>query len=363
MILKNISIEMTKICNQIRIHLKRKLLVKTGYLLLFGVMFLFIQCKDKGDGKALIPTQENDFVWLYKPAADNFFGPDTEYLKEGQWYDEWVANDHTFVKDDEGKWHIIGITHPLVESDPLNAGIHDGEFASFHAISTATNFKDALKEHHFTDLPKILPPSERPGEVLANHAPYIVKKDGLFQMVYGHSPIRLAVSADLSTWEPKGNLFIEGDEASDPSLLFGDARDPNVLFHNGTYYIVFCSTKSVRMRTSKDFVNWSEPVTILKTESFDPESPSLIFHNDSFYLFVCSWNGVWDQKEIVGAYQHKTYVLLSDDPLNFGIDTEKQITILNSHAPEIFQDEEGQWYISSVEWPNRGVSVDKLYWE
>jgi arabinan endo-1,5-alpha-L-arabinosidase len=302
-------------------------------------------------------------VHVYKPDGEYFFGPDTKYLKEGQWYDEWVPNDHTFVKDEEGKWHIIGITHPLVESDPINAGIHDGEYASFHAISSASSFKEAFEENHFSDLPKILPPIERPGEVLANHAPYIVKKDGLYQMVYGHSPIRLAVSSDLNHWEPKGNLFSESDENRDLDVLFGDARDPNLLFHDGTYYIVFCSTKSVRMRMSQDFVNWSEPVTILKTETFDPESPSLLYFNDSFYLFVCSWDGVWDQKEIVGAYQHKTYVLLSEDPLDFGVDTEKQITTLNSHAPEIFQDEDSQWYISSVEWPSRGVSVDKLKWE
>ncbi len=56
-------------------------------------------------------------------------------------------------------------------------------------------------------------------------------------------------------------------------------------------------------------------------------------------------------------------MLQSDDPLNFGTDDEKQITTLNAHAPEIFQDEKGDWYISSVEWPNRGVSVDRLFWE
>jgi beta-fructofuranosidase len=119
----------------------------------------------------------------------------------------------------------------------------------------------------------------------------------------------------------------------------------------------------VKLRKSKDLINWSEPITILKTKTFDPESPSLIFFNDTFYLFVCSWDGNWDQKEIVGAYQHKTYVLHSDDPLNFGTDSEKQVAILNSHAPEIFQDEDGRWYISSVEWPYRGVSVDILRWE
>lgn len=182
-------------------------------------------------------------------------------------------------------------------------------------------------------------------------------------MLYGRSPIRLAVSPDLPAWEPNGNLFGEDDKNRDLDKLFGDARDPNLLFHEGTYYIVFCSTKSVRMRTSQDFVNWSEAITILKLETFDPESLSLIFHNGSSYLFVCSWDGVWDQKEIVGVYQHKTYVLHSEDPLNFGVGTEKKLATLNSHAPEIFQGEDGQWYISSVEWPNRGVSVDKLWWE
>ncbi|MFY0626953.1 MAG: family 43 glycosylhydrolase [Reichenbachiella sp.] len=336
---------------------------KTNFgLMLLTSLFCF-QCGTKTEEKKiLIPRQANEFVNIYKPAGDYFFGPDTEFLKEGQWYEEWVANDHTFVKDVEGNWHIFGITHPLVESDPLQEGIHDGEYASFHAISKAKSFKESLQENHYSDLPKILPPSERPGEVLANHAPYIVQKDGLYQMVYGHSPIRLAVSKDLNAWTPKGNLFTESAEMMDSTALFGDARDPNLLFHEGTYYVTFCSTKSVRMRKSTDFINWSEPITIFETEIFDPESPSLIFHNDAFYLFVCSWDGVWDQKDIVGAYQNKTYVLLSDDLLNFGKDAEKQITTLNGHAPEIFQDEDGDWYISSVEWPKRGVSIDKLEW-
>ena len=291
-------------------------------------------------------------MWVYNPSGDTFFGPDTKHLKEGQWYDEWVPNDHTFVKDEKGSWHIFGITHPLVETDPLSKGIHEGENASFHAQSSATNFRETLKKHHYADLPKILTPKDRPGEVLANHAPTIVKKDGLYHMVYGHSPIRLAVSSDLSKWEPKGNLFSEPD----------GARDPSLLFHNGTYHVVYCSVKCVRMRTSKDLIHWSEAHTIFNADSFDPESPSLIYHNNTFYLFVCSWDGVWDQKDIQGAYQHKTYVLNSDDLLNFGTDSEKQVALLNSHAPEIFQGEEGQWYISSVEWPYRGVSVDTLEW-
>ncbi|KAA3660244.1 MAG: hypothetical protein DWQ10_07115 [Calditrichaeota bacterium] len=323
-------------------------------ILTFSMLFILLnQCQTDVPEKTLIPKQANEFIWIYKPAGDHFFGPDTKHLKEGQWYNDWVPNDHTFVKGDDGKWHIFGITHPRVDSDPIKEGIHEGEYASFHAVSSANSFKGTLKKHHYADLPKVLPPKERPGEVLANHAPYIIKKDGLYQMIYGHSPIRLAVSKDLFKWQPKGELFSDSD----------GTRDPNVLFHNDIYYVVYCSIKSVRLVKSKDLVHWTKPKVILTTRKFDPESPSLIYFNNSFYLFVCSWDGVWDGKDIQGAYQHKTYVYHSKDMMDFGVDDEKEITTLNSHAPEIFQDEDGKWYISSVEWPNRGVSIDKLNWE
>nr|WP_320119469.1 family 43 glycosylhydrolase [uncultured Marinifilum sp.] len=328
--------------------------MKAYLYLIVAVSFLMLKCKATKENKLLVPKQENQFVWVYKPAGDYFCGPHTEYLKEGAWYDNWVANDHTFVKAKDGRWHIFGITHPLVISKPLSKGIHDGEYASFHAVSARKKFSETVNEHHYIDLPKVLSPQKRKGEILANHAPFIFKKDSLYQMIYGHSPIRLAVSSNLNKWATKGNLFLKND---------GDARDPNVLYHKGTYYMVYCSTKCVNMRKSKDFIHWSKPVCIFNTRAFDPESPSLIFHNNTFYLFVCSWDGLWDQKEISGAYQHKTYVLQSDDILNFGTDHEKQVTELNAHAPEIFQDEEGQWYISSAEWPKRGISVDKIFWK
>lgn len=331
---------------------KIKLIKVLSLLLGLGTVMALFQCKPEHAEKVLIPEQANKFVWIYKPSGDHFFGPNTKNLREGMWYDNWVPNDHTFVKDKEGKWHIFGITHPLVKTDPLNVGIHEGEYASFHAIGSANNFAESLEEHHFTDLEKVLTPKDRPGEALANHAPYIFKKDGLYQMIYGPSPIRLAQSKDLSIWETKGELFSDKD----------GARDPNLLFHDGTYYIVYCSVKSVRITESEDLITWSKPKTILKTNKFDPESPSLLFFNDTFYLFVCSWDGNWDKKEIQGAYQHKTYVYRADDPLNFGVDNENEITTLNAHAPEIFQDKTGQWYISSVEWPNRGVSIDSLKW-
>ena len=149
-----------------------------------------------------VPRQAHRFTWVYRPAGDAFYGPDTKHLQEGQWYDQWVPNDHAFVKGPQGRWHIIGITHPRVESDPLSEGIHEGEFASFHAVSSATDFRDTLETHHYADLPKVLPPRERPGEPLENHAPSILEKDGLY---YGYLssaewPHR-GVSVDRLRWE------------------------------------------------------------------------------------------------------------------------------------------------------------------
>ncbi len=84
---------------------------------------------------------------------------------------------HTFVKDEKGIWHIFGITHPLVETDPLSKGIHEGEYASFHALSSATHFKEALKEHHYSDLPKILRSKIGPGRSLPTTLLILTKKE------------------------------------------------------------------------------------------------------------------------------------------------------------------------------------------
>ena len=319
--------------------------IKSTFLFAFSLLII-VSCGRKN--RILVPVQAGEYTWIYTPAGDTFPGPSTKELEAGKWYEEWVPNDHTFIKDGAGKWHIIGITHPKTSTQ----SIHEGEFLSFHAISSSSAFKETLSASHYKDLPKVLPPKDRPGERLEHHAPYIVKKDGLYYMIYGPSPFRLAVSSDLSDWEIKGALFSEK----------GGARDPNLLWHDRIYYMVYCAHKKVQLRTSADLLKWSEPQTIFTSKSFDPESPSLVYFNETFYLFFSSWDGIWDKKEIKGAYQHLTHVHQSDDPFNFG-DEAKRLTTLKSHAPEIFQGEDGQWYISSVEWPNRGVSVDRFKWE
>ena len=316
--------------------------MKINFLVFFFSVSL-LSCVAKSR-KVATPVQNNQFTWIYKPAGDIFPGPSTKQLEAGKYYDEWVPNDHTFTKGPDGKWHIIGITHPLTD---FRINVHEGEFLSFHAKEPETGF---LTEKGWLDLPKVLPPAERPTERLENHAPYIVQKDELYYMVYGPSPIRLAVSKDLMKWELKGNLFYEEK----------GARDPSIIYFNTRYYLIYCTERKVKMRSSEDLMSWSESKTIFESVVFDPESPSIVRYNNSFYLFVCSWNGVWDKKDIQGAYQYKTYVHHSNRIDEFK--NREPITVLNAHAPEIFQYQK-HWYISSVEWPNRGISIDEFHWK
>jgi beta-fructofuranosidase len=61
----------------------------------------------------------------------------------------------------EGRWHAFGITHPKT---PLHS-VHDGEHQSFHAKAPMGKLSDVLRKESWKDLPKVLPPGERPGEL------------------------------------------------------------------------------------------------------------------------------------------------------------------------------------------------------
>jgi beta-fructofuranosidase len=299
------------------------------------------------DSHVSIPRIAGDYVNVYKPGGDIYPGPNVAGLMAGQFYGEWVPNDHCFVRDASGRWHAFGITHPLTDV----ANVHAGECLLFHALAPPGTLKAALQEGSWTDRPKILPSSERPHEAPAIHAPWILKRHGRFHMVYGPTPMRQAVSHDLSHWTPKGRL--EGAPSG---------RDPHIFMWNDVYHLIVCGVHDVRIATSRDLRSWTARGAILRMkQGVDPESPSVVRYASTFYLFVCGWNGVWDRKDVQGAYQHKTYVYQSDDPLRFELDNE--VAILDAHAPEIFQDEAGDWYISSAEWPHRGVSIARLVWE
>ena len=319
---------------------------------IFSVLLLFLSGlhvqQEKGIvGKTWVPVISGDYVHIYNPGGDVFPGPDTKDLKAGKFYERWQPNDHCFIKGTDNLWHAFGITHPASEPGQSR---HQGEFLSFHAVSGQKTFAQSFKHNSWLDKPKILSPQQRPGESAAHHAPTIVKHGNGYKMIYGPAPFRMATSQDLYNWTRTGAAGINEKSGRDPSLtLIGD-----------TYYLVYCAGNLVKAATSKNLKDWTEPVVIFRPEieSYQCESPTLVQHHQKFYLFWC----LWDTADKNGnGYGDRSFVYSSDNPLDF--QNQPPVTELRTHAPEIFQDEKKQWYISSAQYPERGINVAKLNWK
>jgi beta-fructofuranosidase len=116
------------------------------------------------------------------------------------------------------------------------------------------------------------------------------------------------------------------------------------------------------VRTSRDLLRWSDPVTVFSLaagETGGPESPTLLALHGGFYLVWCRWDA---KRSLAGVtYQDRSFVFYSDNPLNFR--DRDPVAEIQGHAPELFQDEDGGWWISSAERPYRGVSIAPITWE
>lgn len=297
------------------------------------------------------PVIAVEYTHVYIPGPDLFPGPESLCFKAGEKYTDWVPNDHTIIKGPDNKWHAFGITHPsppdyIPPFQYNDKTVHDGEWLLFHTVTAGKKFKDSMGNGAWVELPKVLYPSQRPGESNEIYAPFIIEKEGLYHMLYAPNPMRLAVSKDLYCWEPKGALFM-----GHPST-----RDPNILFHNEQYMLTYTVENYLLLRTSLDLLHWSDPFEIFRMKQKGvSESPVMIFFEKAFYLFFCIWDG--DN----GPYDNRTLVYRSEDPYNFS--TAPLVAELPAHAPEIICDEDGNWFISSAEWPYRGISIAPLKWE
>ncbi len=164
-----------------------------------------------------------------------------------------------------------------------------------------------------------------------------------------------ATSPDLKTWTDRGKLAAKGS-----------GRDPNLHYWNNTYYLYRCANDGgVSLVTSPDFTTWSDPVIVFQpaVATWATESPSIIPYAGKFYLFWCLWDKAGPPVPEDGSkpgYGATTYVYCSDEPDDFH--HAPLVATLHAHAPEIFQDEQGRWYISSADYPATGVQVARLKW-
>ena len=276
-------------------------------------------------------------------------------------HDRWYINDHTFVRDSSGTWHLFGITH----AEPM-APFEEVQFA--HATAPALLGP-------WTKEPYAMHADEAWGETQL-WAPHVIEHEGMYWMFYcagGASPseyrIHLATSLDCVHWErhAANPLIVDGYEARDPMVLRIDDRW--VLYYTAT------STPDggefiVAAAESDDLVHWVGRHVVYRdamegTMAGPTESPFVFRRNGLSYLLIGpDWDALTRSfadtgRDDLSAYR-RTRVLVSDDPLSFAITG--LLTTIDSHAAEIVVDERGDRWASHAGWGQGGVYLAPLHW-
>ena len=260
--------------------------------------------------------------------------------------EKWYINDHCFIRDSNGTWHLFGITH----QEPASP-IDEDNFA--HATAQILTQRSWKKE------PFVLSVDPNQSE---EHlwAPHVIYRDGIYYMFYcagakNHHryKIHLATSKDLYSWErhPANPVVVDGYDARDPYIL--RLKDKWVMYYTAT------STPSggnhiVTARTSEDLIKWKDKKVVFVDPSKGTwggptESPTVVRRGEYYYLFI----GPRDDYRCTSVYRSK-------DPFKWS--PEDEVARINSHAAEVIRDADGKWYVSHCGWGQGGVYLASLEW-
>jgi arabinan endo-1,5-alpha-L-arabinosidase len=266
----------------------------------------------------------------------------------------WYVNDHTFVRDAGGTWHLVGITH----AEPA---------APFDEVHLAHATAPALLGP-WTKQPFALSADPGAGETHL-WAPHIVHHDDRYWMFYcagGPSPseyrIHLAISDDCVHWtrHPANPMVVDGYEARDPMVVrIGDRW---VMYYTAT------TTPTGGRTDSDDLVTWSRRRIVYTdpmsgTGAGPTESPFVVAHGGTYHLLIGpDWEGLVRSRRETGRYDRAAYrrtrMLTSDDPLSF--DLADQVATIAAHAAEVVVDEHGDRWVSHCGWGQGGVYLAPL---
>lgn len=257
----------------------------------------------------------------------------------------WYLNDHCFIQDASGTWHLFGITG-------MEPAIPGHERFLLHA--TAKNLLGPWTEHA-----TVMQVDSAAGETVV-WAPYVLKHDGRYWMFYcGGGPrdekyrIDLATSPDLWTWTRS---------SANPLVVDGyDARDPMVLRVGAQWVLYYCATERpegghhvVKSVTSTDLIHWSDRRVVFRspvtgTYGGPTESPYVVVRNSKYYLFVCT-----------NSPYNNTDVYVSDSPFHW---SPKDVVLrYGAHASEVVDAGDGRWFTSSAGWGQGGLYLSSLTW-
>ena len=288
-----------------------------------------------------------DFVRVYDPSVGEA--------------ERWYMNDHTFVRDHTGTWHLVGITHaePANPFDELHLG---------HATAPALHGP-------WTKHPFVLSTDVSWGETHL-WAPHIVRHDSQYWMFYcgggtekSKYRIHLATSTDCATWSrhPTNPMVVDGFEARDPMVL--RVGDRWIMYYTATSdpaggdFIVAAAE-------SHDLVHWSGRHIVYRDEmsgtGAGPTESPFVFERDGRYhlLIGPDWEALVTSHRQTGRYDRAAYrrtrVIISDDPLRF--DLAGLVAVLEAHAAEVVVDEQGSWWVSHCGWGQGGVHLAPLIW-
>jgi beta-fructofuranosidase len=273
----------------------------------------------------------------------------------------WYVNDHTFVRDRAGAWHLIGITHPEPAAPHQEIHLAHATAPSLHGPWTKQPFALTADPAH--------------GETLL-WAPHVIDHDGRYWMfVCGGGPsmtgygIHLMVSDDLVAWErhPANPLLVDGYEARDPMVLRVGERW--VMYYTATSepeggsFVVVATESDDLVRWEGRRIVYTDPMS--GTFGGPTESPFVVERDGRYHLFIGpDWQGLMASLEETGRYDPACYrgtrVLASDDP--FAFDLDGQVGFLDAHAAEVVVDDDGSTWVSHCGWGQGGVHLAPLRW-
>ena len=274
-------------------------------------------------------------------------GPFTEIFDPRRGEKEpWCINDHTFVRDEAGTWHVFGITH----------------VAPFHfARDPGTNLLHAtarsLRQNPWRKEPMALTADWPRHREWLLWAPHVVRAEGLYQMMVcvgagsGHQyAIHRLTSTNLWNWQRTsgGAVVVDGFDGRDPNLLH--VGDEWVMYYTATVPSTGGHHAVAAVR-SRDWTHWDRRQVVFTHEregtfGGPTESPFVVRRGTTFYLFVCDGGTI--------------NVFSSRDPLHW--DPRDQVGSIAAHAAEVVRDVDGAWYISHAGWERGGLSLAPLRW-